>query len=628
MAACVLTFRVAADGAMKDFFEALGPEAADLLVSRWTRWMYRAMTDPALRGVCAASSAGPAPSGEAAAACAQPPRDPDAEDPDQGPDHARRQRDFRDMLAFVQDTLSGRLDAVSSRVEALVGTATQQRYAESQHALLAERNRSEELARASRVLTAQVEERSRELEKVQGALALMQRQANARGIYGETMIEGILAAYFTGAEIVNVGLNGKSEGDLHVRVDAEGHLVSVECKCSKRLGVAHVNKTVEHARNLKRKHGDKYLGHLFVSLEYPNIPDKGCMHVEYDAVPGATLAWVGLEQLQGNERAVLHMFDTIVKSQAIHQTLRALADRGADSDAYQALLKDLRDMAGRLCAEMETYVSTVRDFQDHMRTSERIADGLRRMLRYRWKEYQRLSQMVGQTFVLQVAGKREEAILRAVVGPEVVCCSAPGARDQQHHKDNIKDNNNKNGSTRGYKDTGDRDQDPSNQGSGTLTPTTPDGSLLAALAPDAGGGGAAAAEPAMHADAVPPHGGGPGSGSDSKPAPKRSRQQRPPSATTVPRAPRPRKRPAPAAVALDAAAGAAGKQEQEQEQEQEQHGGGEGGLGKEAAPFAPLAPAVKVQRRGPGRRRDASTLISTAEQLQGAAGGAGLLLFA
>lgn len=66
----------------------------------------------------------------------------------------------------------------------------------------------------------------------------------------------------------------------------EAPLVSVEVKYATNVTNKMVQTSIGHVRGLKAAHGDRYLGHVFVSMQTTNIPDKDSMHFEYDLIEG------------------------------------------------------------------------------------------------------------------------------------------------------------------------------------------------------------------------------------------------------------------------------------------------------------------------------------------------------
>lgn len=323
-------------------------------------------------------------------------------------------RSLQDMMSFIKETMQ-------KEWESVLGKINHERQMEMQSVVMTEKMRAEDASRTARAAMNQSEEKSRELESLRSTLALMQKQANARGTYGENMIERLIGSKYTFAEVINMGCSGDHDSDIHVRMTAEGHFISIESKCRKQLRSSNVSKSVSDAKNLKLKHGEKYIGHLFVSLEFPNIPDKGSMHIEYDVVDGATIAWVGLSQLEGNEDLVLYAFDVIWKSQGIHKQLAQYKSIAGEESAYDTLLRYVKELGQGMCQDIEAYLNIIRDYAEQRKLNARLTESMKYMLVKRMKDYESVCARTGCEMRVVVSGKKDEAILRSVLGNDTPC---------------------------------------------------------------------------------------------------------------------------------------------------------------------------------------------------------------
>lgn len=335
--------------------------------------------------------------------------------------------ELNNTLKYIQTLVGEQLHERMKSMDEMVTRFQDTKSADLQTMLVLERNRAEESARCLRLMTEQVEFLQRELVNHQNVIDLLKRQSNARGVFGENVLQKLLMSKYTHAEVENVGLNGKSEGDLHVRLDKNGHFISVESKNSKTIDASLVTKSIGHAQGLKSKHGEKYIGHLFVSLEHVNIPDKGSFNIDYDSVEGCTLVWLGLPRFEGNEDIIGFAFEILVQNRNMYQKLRTFAGMD-DKLAYEGLLKQVREITQQWNIENEAYIYCIKDMEDQRKINDRLRDNMKSIIKARMIQYAGLCRLVGVDPEITVSGKVTEDIVKSVLKDTPIFISSSNAK--------------------------------------------------------------------------------------------------------------------------------------------------------------------------------------------------------
>lgn len=359
-----------------------GQSNADLLTAQLLEWAYALVTNPVFKHLAI---------------------------PDQTKDDGLAR-----TLGHIQQMVGEQLRDSIRSVNAALTRAAEVHASDQVKLMSLERASAEEAVRTQRTLRDQVEKLQHELEKERTNAAWMNRQANAKGIRGEASLYNVVATKFPSVEVQFVGNNGMSEGDFHVQVSREEHFISIESKCTKYVDAEQVAKSVGHARSLKKKHGDKHLGHLFVSMEHVNIPGKGSLNVDLDSVPGATLVWLGLPQLEGNEDLVAMAFGVIWQNAALHRHVQA----HGGPQAHKEFFGRVKEAVKRMAPDMEMLTNVARDCAENQKINERLQSNLRYFLRKRLQEYTDMCGIVSLNPEIVVTGKDTEALLRGMLGKD------------------------------------------------------------------------------------------------------------------------------------------------------------------------------------------------------------------
>jgi hypothetical protein len=322
---------------------------------------------------------------------------------------------FDGMRQKLGDTIGERVEVLDS----LMRRTADSRTSELKSLLVQEKTRADEAVLNQRGQREQAETLSREVETLRIELSTLRRQSNARGIQGEAFVEGIIALAYPAYEIRYAGLNGRSEGDFHVRVNGEGHFISVEVKNAKGVEPVHVAKSIGHARRLHDRNADLHLGHLFVSLAQRNIPDKGHLNVDHDSVPGITTVWLGLENAEGNEELIALAFEMTRQSATLNRRLRAAtASDETQASAHAALLGRMQERVARMTKDNEVHLSALMDLRTLKRTADRALDSVTYTMRQQIHQYMWMCQETAQEMTMNVSGKEAQTLLSTVV-PEL-----------------------------------------------------------------------------------------------------------------------------------------------------------------------------------------------------------------
>jgi hypothetical protein len=317
-------------------------------------------------------------------------------------------------LQQLMEANARNVEASAKNVDATLVRMTEQRALDAERRIAEQRANAEEAMRNVRTLREQLDQAQNDLEKERLNSAWMLRQSNVRGTVGELSIQDVLMARFPEAEVKYIGDNGKSEGDFLVYVDAD-RFVSVEAKNAKTLDALQVATTIGHARKLKKAHGDKHLGHVFLSLESTNIPGKGNMTPDLDSVPGITVVWVGLPRLEGHEDLVEFAFRMAWKTAPMHARLK---EHGGP-EAHKRFFERVKELVLRAQPDMSQLLVMSRNCLEAKKAAEAVYASAQALLKTRLEEYVSMCALVDMAPGVGVPRKEDEEVIWSMAGREL-----------------------------------------------------------------------------------------------------------------------------------------------------------------------------------------------------------------
>lgn len=347
------------------------------------------------------------------------------------PDTDGNSNEVLDMLRHIKDSWKSEVECIYAQrdqAEADKNATVVQRTLMLQEAAMSERMRAEESVRSMKAALDQVESLRKDNEKLQAIVNIMQKQANCRGNMGENIVLRTLKEAFPSYTVIDRSTMGKSDGDLHVYLGNEhdAPMVSIECKYSSNVTSKMVQTSIGHARGLKASHGDRYLGHVFVSMQTTNIPDKNAMHFEYDLIEGATVAWMGTSRFEGNEPGFLFAFDAVVKSRQLHQRLTELKSMTQDSaEIHGQYMRFIKDNAARMAAHVTVTVNMSRDYLDAEKLLERQKKNTGVLMASFYRMFEDFCRHANLDMRIKLSGKKDEEILRKVLGMDAPAMYLP-----------------------------------------------------------------------------------------------------------------------------------------------------------------------------------------------------------
>ncbi len=350
-----------------------------------------------------------------------------------------------DMLRHIKDSWREDLQGIYAQrdqAEQDKKTTDAQRSLMLQEAAMAERVRAEEAVRSMKAALDQVEALRKDNDQLSTMVNLMKKQSNFKGNLGENIVARTLQEAFPSYTIVDRGVMGKSDGDIHVYLGNEhdATLVSIEAKFAGNLNSQLVQKSIGHARGLKAKYGDRYLGHVFISMETTNIPDKDAMHFEYDLIDGATIAWMGTVNFAADVPGFLFAFDAVVKSQQIHKKLAALKALTQDSaTVHDQYMRFIKENAGKLAGHVKITVNMMRDYLDSEKLLARQKNNTEVLMASFYRMFEDMCRHAGLDMRIKLSGKKDEEIIRKVLGLDAPAMFMPG--EDGHYDDDFDSSN-------------------------------------------------------------------------------------------------------------------------------------------------------------------------------------------
>lgn len=154
------------------------------------------------------------------------------------------------------------------------------------------------------LLTDQLHEKELELEKAKSRIVELDANKQKKGKQAERDTRKLIqdnTNYF-----VDDSSSAGKKGDLTVWVGEDGHFISLENKMQAENKAEHIRASQEVVRNLHGRHGDMYLGHIYLSMMQTRIPNRGSLFIETNTqvdnvacIPPPIL-YIGFENLQSS----------------------------------------------------------------------------------------------------------------------------------------------------------------------------------------------------------------------------------------------------------------------------------------------------------------------------------------